>query len=253
MAEQTQSCEPSLSLFIEACAASLREAVQAHTGEHVHVEWKAAASSGAPEETAWWEHPLAGDPRIALIFGVPPQAASAIEGGASGAPPELLSQAVLRLPACVAEPLRGEIGLPALRQRPDRPSDGEAFEINLSIGAMPLPAVMAVANPALIERLRRISWRPAAQPSPRTMGVLMDVELPVRVSFGRSRVPLKDVLKLTVGSVLELNRSLDSSVDVVINNCVVAQGELVVVEGNYGIRIRQINDGERREASRNCA
>jgi flagellar motor switch protein FliN/FliY len=65
-------------------------------------------------------------------------------------------------------------------------------------------------------------------------------------------VPLKEVLKLTAGSVIELDRSLDDSVDVVVNDRVVARGELVVVDGNYGIRIQEIHDGGRRAASR-CA
>jgi flagellar motor switch protein FliN/FliY len=66
------------------------------------------------------------------------------------------------------------------------------------------------------------------------------VELPVSVSFGRARVPLKDVLKLTSGSIVELNRSVSDPVEVIVNNCVIARGEVVVVDGNYGIRIQEI-------------
>jgi flagellar motor switch protein FliN/FliY len=72
------------------------------------------------------------------------------------------------------------------------------------------------------------------------MDVLLDVELTVSLSFGRTQLPIKDVLRLTTGSIVELNRSLNEPVDVVVNNCVVARGEVVVVEGNYGVRIHQI-------------
>ena len=74
----------------------------------------------------------------------------------------------------------------------------------------------------------------------RTFDLLMGVELPVSVSFGRVHLPLKDVLKLTAGSIIELNRTVDEPVEVIVNNCVVARGEVVVVEGNYGVRIHQI-------------
>jgi len=74
----------------------------------------------------------------------------------------------------------------------------------------------------------------------KTFRLLMGVELPVSVSFGHVRLPLRDVLKLTAGSIIELNRTVDELVEVIVNNCVVARGEVVVVEGNYGVRIHQI-------------
>ncbi|MEQ1886168.1 MAG: flagellar motor switch protein FliN [Bryobacteraceae bacterium] len=74
----------------------------------------------------------------------------------------------------------------------------------------------------------------------KTFGLLLDVELPVSVSFGRAQVPLKEVLKLTTGSIVELNRSITEPVEVIVNNCVIARGEVVVVEGNFGIRIQQV-------------
>lgn len=73
-----------------------------------------------------------------------------------------------------------------------------------------------------------------------TIEVLLDVELPVSISLGRAHLPLKDVLKLTSGSIVELNRSVNEPVEVIVNNCVIARGEVVVVDGNYGIRINQI-------------
>jgi flagellar motor switch protein FliN/FliY len=74
----------------------------------------------------------------------------------------------------------------------------------------------------------------------RTFELLLDVELPVSVSFGRAQVPLKEVLKLTTGSIVELNRSILEPVEVIVNNCVIARGEVVVVEGNFGVRVHQV-------------
>ncbi len=74
----------------------------------------------------------------------------------------------------------------------------------------------------------------------KTFELLLDVELPVSVSFGRAQVSLKDVLKLTTGSIVELNRSILEPVEVIVNNCVIARGEVVVVDGNFGVRVRQV-------------
>lgn len=82
--------------------------------------------------------------------------------------------------------------------------------------------------------------KPDASGQFRSMELLLDVELPVSVSFGRAQLPLKDVLKLTTGSIIELNRAVSEPVEVIVNNCVIARGEVVVVEGNFGVRIRQV-------------
>ena len=74
----------------------------------------------------------------------------------------------------------------------------------------------------------------------KTFDLLLDVELPVSVSFGHAQVPLKDVLKLTTGSIVELSRAIIEPVDIVVNNCVIAKGEVVVVEGNFGVRIQHV-------------
>lgn len=80
----------------------------------------------------------------------------------------------------------------------------------------------------------------AAPITSRTFDLLLDVELPVSVSFGRAQLQLRDVLKLTTGSIVELNRSIAEPVEVIVNNCVIARGEVVVVEGNFGVRIQQV-------------
>lgn len=87
---------------------------------------------------------------------------------------------------------------------------------------------------------------PASALNSKTLDLLLDVELPVTVSFGRALLPLQDVLKLSAGSIVELNRTISEPVELIVNNCVIALGEVVVVEGNYGVRIRQIASRENR-------
>jgi flagellar motor switch protein FliN/FliY len=70
--------------------------------------------------------------------------------------------------------------------------------------------------------------------------LLLDVELPVSVSFGHSEMPLKDVLKLGTGSVIELDKSVNDPVVIIVNHKPIAKGEVVVVDGNYGVRILEV-------------
>lgn len=74
----------------------------------------------------------------------------------------------------------------------------------------------------------------------RTMNALLDVQLPVSISFGQAKMPLKDVLKLSTGTVVELNRLPEDPVDIIVNDSVIARGEVVVVDGNYAVRIQSI-------------
>jgi flagellar motor switch protein FliN/FliY len=78
------------------------------------------------------------------------------------------------------------------------------------------------------------------------MDVLREVHLPVSISFGSAQLPLRDVLKLAAGSIVELNRQPEESVDVIVNDRVIARGEVVVVDGNYAVRIQEIVSRQQR-------
>ena len=70
--------------------------------------------------------------------------------------------------------------------------------------------------------------------------LLLDVELPISVTFGASEMQLRDVLKLGPGSVIELDKSVNDPVAVIVNNKPIAKGEVVMVDGNYGVRILEV-------------
>ena len=72
------------------------------------------------------------------------------------------------------------------------------------------------------------------------LDVLLDVELPINIAFGYTEMPLKDVLKLGTGSVIELNKSVNDPVTIIVNKKPVARGEVVMVDGNYGVRILEV-------------
>ena len=79
--------------------------------------------------------------------------------------------------------------------------------------------------------------------------LLMGVKLPIRVLLGRTQLALRDIAQLGNGAVVELDCSPDDPVEIIVNDRVIALGEVVVVEGNYGVRITKIasrrhDDGE---------
>jgi len=81
--------------------------------------------------------------------------------------------------------------------------------------------------------------RPAASPS-QAAPLLMGVKLPIRVLLGRTQLSLRDVAQLGSGAVVELDCSPDDPVEVIVNGRIIAHGEVVVVSGNYGVRITRI-------------
>jgi flagellar motor switch protein FliN/FliY len=80
----------------------------------------------------------------------------------------------------------------------------------------------------------------------KTFDLLLEVALPVSVSFGRTFLQIREVLKLNTGSIVELDRFVTDPVEVIVNDCVIGHGEVVVVDGNYGVRINQLASREDR-------
>lgn len=79
----------------------------------------------------------------------------------------------------------------------------------------------------------------------RNIALIMDVQLPVRVRIGSKKMILKDVLSMDIGSVIELNQLANDPLEVLVGDKVVAMGEVVIVDGNFGIQITEI--GTKRE------
>ena len=73
-----------------------------------------------------------------------------------------------------------------------------------------------------------------------SLGVLREVPLDVSAVLGHTQLSVAEILQLTVGSVVELDRTAGAPVDVVVNGALIARGEVVVIEDEYGIRITEI-------------
>jgi flagellar motor switch protein FliN/FliY len=106
--------------------------------------------------------------------------------------------------------------------------------------AVPMAAGTASASAA--------SAIPMADPAggERSLDLLHGVEMTVTVELGRTKMLLRDLLALQTGSVIELDRAAGSPVDVLINDNLLARGEVVVLDDEFGVRILDIvmTDGQ---------
>lgn len=81
---------------------------------------------------------------------------------------------------------------------------------------------------------------PTSGVEPRNIALLMDVNLPVSIELGRTRMAISDILNLGPGSVVELDKLAGEPVDVLVNQKIVARGEVVVIDENFGVRVTQL-------------
>ena len=90
-----------------------------------------------------------------------------------------------------------------------------------------------------------LTARPGA-PAPGGLDGLQDVTVTVSAELGRVTLTIGEVLKLSVGSVLELHRSINEPVDLMVQGVRLARGEVVVVDDRFAIRIREVSEPKKR-------
>ena len=80
----------------------------------------------------------------------------------------------------------------------------------------------------------------------KNLDLLLDIKLQLAVELGRCELPIKKVLELTRGSIIELDKVAGEPVELYANGKLVAHGEVVVIEDNFGLRITSITEPEER-------
>ena len=270
--------------FAEVFQQSLVQSLEAMTTAQASVDWSVVPSSQWPAGLSlnwmWWEQAITASSKTILWLGLGEAhwndigklalTAAGIDDASSedclGTWKEISSQALSSIASAFGKRIRKEVNCGAGKDVTALPGFEACLEFSISIGSSeymvrfgwnsdihnflcPPPApnpesdTRGTPPPAVASAGK--SAPPVVENS-RTLGLLLEVELPVSVSFGRAQLPLKDVLKLNSGSIVELNRAISEPVEIIVNNCVIARGEVVVVEGNYGVRIKQIISKEER-------
>jgi len=110
---------------------------------------------------------------------------------------------------------------------------GSALVTALNPLTPPAPPAIELSTPAQPPA-------PLVQTRDPKLELLMDVELDVTLRFGERQMALRDILDLSAGSVVELNQYVQDPVELLVGTKVIARGEVVVVDGNYGLRVMQI-------------
>jgi len=222
------------------------------TGTTITRSERVVESDELSESLLWWAGSRGGEPNWTLFVGGSAEAWEAFGfGGTSGSPAE---DASARFGRCLERTLEKKFG-----QSPLKGASGWAQspigcgartilnlvredaislqlyccfsqELENAIGREDYPAFESPS--VVLESTER-----SRDSSAISLNVLMDVEVPVRVSFGRTRVRMGELLSMSPGAVIELDQSLGDHVDVLVNNCVIARGEVVAIDGNYGVRI----------------
>jgi flagellar motor switch protein FliN/FliY len=236
----------------------------------------AAAAPDVPVDALWYSIPLSLSADMAIFVGAAEETwlhigkSALLAAGVTEVTPddargtylEIIGQATSGLAQAIGERL--ETSISCLAPKAGRPgallNSARLHPVEMTLGDPP-PRTLYLVWSLALESARatpkcadleltggnRTEGKRSTQPEKsRTLDLLMEVELPVSVSFGRAQLPLRDVLKLTSGSIVELNRTISDPVEIIVNNCVIARGEVVVVEGNYGVRIHQVISREER-------
>jgi flagellar motor switch protein FliN/FliY len=262
-------------LILNQWAESLAQVVQSMTDEKPEVHWEMgsgpvrAAYPDAPEPVLWWEQPFRAATEMPVWVATPQavwEHAGTVTLKAAGLETvaleevrntwfEILGQSLGAMARSLSALLGREVTCDAGVERAPDPQLEDWASVTMRFRDTDLPPMAIAVGPRLLAILTATPADEAARPEPepgprdagepvpmrsRTMNLLLDVDLPVSISFGKTQLPLKDVLKLTTGSIVELNRGVNDQVEILVNQCLIARGEVVVVEGNYGVRIQQI-------------
>jgi flagellar motor switch protein FliN/FliY len=253
-------------------AAGLAEVVASMADQKPEVRWEAAAAPPAESDLLWWDQPLQIAPGASLWVATPRNTweyvgtltlkAAGLEtvetNEARNTWLEILGQSLSGLARSIGGVLGREVTCEAGAERAPETNPETAASLSLTFGDTPQSPLWIGFSPKLMELISQPAGGETVETHaphtdaggepvharrgdiPPTMDLLLDVELPVSVSFGKTEISMKDVLKLTTGSIVELNRGVNEPVEVLVNHCLIARGEVVVVEGNYGVRIQQI-------------
>ena len=261
--------------LLDGWAVGLAEVVASMADQKPEVPWEAATAPPAEPDLLWWEQPFQIAPGAAVWVATPRTTweyvgtltlkAAGLEtvetNEARNTWLEILGQSLSGLARSIGGVLGREVTCEAGVEHAPETHPETAASLSLSFGEASQSPLWIGFSPKLMEFLSHLAGGEAVDAvqahtpqtdaggesatarfgdMPPTMDLLLDVELPVSVSFGKTELLLKDVLKLTTGSIVELNRGVNEPVEVLVNHCLIARGEVVVVEGNYGVRIQQI-------------
>jgi flagellar motor switch protein FliN/FliY len=113
---------------------------------------------------------------------------------------------------------------------------GDRYSTSLACWAFVEPAAAEAPDAPAVGQ----TTAPVGTVAPANLDLILDIDLPLTVRFGETEMTLHSLTRLAPGSIIDLGRSPDDPVDILVNGRLVARGEVVVVAGNYGVRIVEV-------------
>lgn len=252
---------PHISGFLDAFARAVSEALSETGPEDIRVDWNSSPEpQDNPETWTWWSGRLSAHAEASVFVGAPEETWERLgRGGASGDTRENASALISKSFAKAVEECFGNQAAAQDSGASDAPSEAwTRVSVGIHYPAGTWPNIGFVLSPEFEEILTdtagaeraepaiRAQRSPASSPAGRMnqSDMLMHVQVPVSVSFGATQIRMKDLLNLSAGSVVELDQALHDNVEVRVNDRVIARGEVVAVEGHYGVRVLELVSGE---------
>jgi flagellar motor switch protein FliN/FliY len=242
---------PAIANFFDQLTAQIQESLAGVHPDGTTTSWTAAKPESRADVT-WWSCGISIDPGASVLACAPEETWSALgrayeaasneplENDFSGIVKSIQQVAQIHFGAEVECEPTGPSEEPA-RQLAGKPAAAE-IEISFRDGALNLTVVL---TSELVEALGGLTdSREPVREANNPVDRLLQIEVPVSVSLGGVQMRMKDVLALNSGSIVELEQDLGDRVEVRVNNCVIARGEMVAVEGNYGVRILEMVNGQ---------
>jgi flagellar motor switch protein FliN len=127
----------------------------------------------------------------------------------------------------------------------DGPSAKVALKLRLSSELLASISSTAVAT-AVVTPVANSEASNAAATRESNFDLLLGVHLSLTLRFGQRILPLREILDLASGSVIELDHEVQDPADLLLGDKVIARGQVVIVDGNYGIRITEVTDARQR-------
>jgi len=118
--------------------------------------------------------------------------------------------------------------------------DGDDVRAALALALTPWPGAPVAYGLQPIDELAARGGAAAAPARTTGLDLLHDVEMEVSAELGRTRMSVRELLSLTPGAVVELDRAAGSPADLLVNGRLIARGEVVVIDENFGLRITEI-------------
>ncbi len=242
--------------FVQAWTKQLARAIEVFSGNEPSVTWSRV--KGLPpsdsQDVFWWKQSMQGASRFTMWIGAHESTWNAMGRATEDADPDDSKAAYLEIIAQTQQATTSLLSA-ALPQHLDcrkgqvgsaPKSDSVLYAlVGVTISGEQLPALMFVVEKPILDVLAGAedfgeTVTSGAGHSGLMLDRLLNLEMPISVALGRTEMPIRDLLKVVSGSVIEMDQDVDDYADLIVHGTVVAKGEIVSVKGNYGFRIKEL-------------